>query len=171
MMNCQETNGRVNIIVPSPDTLFTLKDRIPVGSKTSAYRDAMEGIWYDTALSTCFFSVRNINLLQEELQQGVYKASNQQYVIDRQDDDELKIIMRAMFLTHSRNLPSDIRSQIKKLNSYVLDYAVPQVYGEAQGYAQYKIDASTMYSGGTALMERPMLSSVYGKQLELKPWF
>ena len=171
MAECQETNGRVNIITPSPDALFALKDRIPVGSKTSAYRDAMVGNWYDTALSTTFFSAANINLLQKELQQGVYQASNQQYIIDRQDEDELKIIMRAMFLTHATNCPSAIRSQIEKLNNHVLDYAVPQVYGEAQGYAQYRIDASTMYSGGTALMERPMLSSVYGKQLEFKSWF
>ena len=131
----------------------------------------MVGNWYNTALSNMFFSEQNINLLQNELQRGVYETSNQQYIIDRQDDDELKIIMRATFLTQSRNLPSDIRSQIEKLNSHVLDYAVPQVYGEAQGYTQYKIDASTMYSDGTALMAPPMLSSVYGKQLEFKGWF
>ena len=171
MMNCQETNGRVDITTPSAEALFALKDRIPVGGKSSGYRDAMVGNWYDTALSTTFFSKQNINLLQQQLQRGVYEASNQQYIIDRQDEDELKIIMRATFLTHSRNLPSDIRSQIQKLNSYVLDYAVPQVYGEAQGYTQYRIDASTMYSDGTALMARPMLASVYGKQLEFKSWF
>ena len=98
----------------------------------------MIGNWYNTALSTTFFSKQNINLLQKELQWGVYETSNQQYIIDRQDEDELKIIMRATFLTQSRNLPSDIRSQIEKLNSHVLDYAVPQVYGEAQGYIKYR---------------------------------
>ena len=42
-MNCQETNGRVNITNPSPEALFALKDRIPIGGKSSGYRDAMGG--------------------------------------------------------------------------------------------------------------------------------
>ena len=51
----------------------------------------------------------------------------------------------SVYLQHSKNNPNDINSQIQTLNALVLDYAVGQVYGEIQGYINYKIDASTMY--------------------------
>lgn len=170
-MNCQKTNGRVDILTPKAGTLFSMYDKIPVAGNPTAYREAMVGNWYNTELSNMFFSAANIRLLQRELKKGVLNASNGQYVIGNQPEDELKIIMRGIFLTYSRNLPDGIASQVSVLNSKVLDYAVPQVYGEAQGYMQYTVDASTMYSGGSALIPPPTMSSTKCKPLEFKSWF
>ena len=170
-MNCQKTNGRIDIMTPKTDALFSMYDKIPISGKPTAYRDAMVGNWYNTELSNHFFSAANIRLLQNQLKKGVLDASNGQYVIGDQPEDELKIIMRGMFLTYARNLPTGIQAQVKSLNARVLDYAVPQVFGEAQGYMQYTVDASTMYSGGSALMPPPTMSSTKCKPLEFKSWF
>lgn len=170
-MNCQKTNGRVDIISTDTNKLFAMFDPIPVGNRTTNYRSAMVGNWYNTPLSDSFFCAKNIDSLQNQLRIGVYEASNGQYTIDKQNTDELKIIMRGIFLIYSRNLPDRLDHQIKTLNEKVLDYCVPQVLGEAKGYMQYTVDASTMYSGGSALIPPPMMTTKPDKTLEFKQWF
>lgn len=141
-------------------------DRIPVNQPVT-YRDATEGIWSRTVLSDTFFSSQNIQLLQNGIRFGVYERSMGQYVIGNQDVDQLKIIMRAIYLENAQNLCDDIAGQIVRLNKMVLDYAVNQVYGEAVGYKKYLKDVSEMYRP----MDRPVLSTLADKQLIMKPWF
>jgi hypothetical protein len=127
----------------------------------------MAGNWYDTQLSNAFFSSKNIQIIQNGIRAGVYNKSNQQYVVAEQNMDELQIIMRAIFLQYSKNLPTNIPSQIKDLNKIVLEYSINQVYGEADGYMKYKRDASTL----VVPLAMPIMVSTNGKQLELKKWF
>ena len=167
-MSCQEQhNGRVNIMSPDTNALFVMKDKIHTGGVTWPPTKAMTGNWYDTKLSDAFFSGQNIQALQNGLRAGVYKRSNKQYLIGEQNSDELKIVMRSIFLQYSRNEVENIPSQIAALNRLVLDYAVGQVYGEVEGYMKYKQDASTMYQP----IAPPVMSNVNDKQLEFKKWF
>ncbi len=166
-MNSSSTNGRVDILSPNTTALFALSDRMAVSQSTD-YRDAMTGNWYDTKLSLGFFSKENMKILQNGIRVGVYKKSNKQYIIDNQNEDELKIIMRSIFLQNSKNLATNIPQQIAELNQMVLDYAVRQVYGETEGYMKYKRDASTL----VVPLALPILSTMKSsKQLELKKWF
>ena len=127
----------------------------------------MTGTWEDTLLSRAFFSGANIQALQNGIRAGVYNNSKGQYIIGEQSSDELKIIMRSIFLQNSKNLPSNITQQITTLNNIVLDYAVRQVYREAEGYMKYQHDVSTMYEP----IARPVRSSIKGKQLIFKTGF
>jgi hypothetical protein len=164
--NTISSNGRVNILGPNIDTRFSMIDRIPV-NQCASFRDAMTGNWNDTPLSVTFFSALNMRIIQNGIRAGVYNRSNGQYVIGEQNCDELQIIMRSVFLQHSKNLAIDIPGQIKDLNEFVLNYAVNQVYGEAEGYMKYKRDASTL----VIPLSAPVLSYSNDKQLELKHWF
>ncbi len=159
-MNYETNNGRVDIMGPNTTAAFTLSDRMPVNQITS-YRDAMNGNWYNTKLSDAFFSEQNIITLQNGIRVGVFKKSNEKYLIGNQDSDELKIVMRSIFLQNAKNLPDNIPQQIKNLNKLVLNYAVHQVYGEADGYMKYKRDASTLIMP----MEHPVMSKLNDKQL------
>ena len=76
----------------------------------------------------------------------------------------LKIIMRSIFLQNSKNLPSNITQQITDLNDAVLEYAVRQVYREAEGYMKYQRDVSTMH----VPISLPVTSSIKGRQLLFK---
>lgn len=167
IMSCQPSNGRINISSPNTTALFAMKDKIPSQSLVEGFRDAMTGNWYNTLLSDAFFSGENIQALQNGIRAGVYKNSNGQYLIGEQSPDELKIIMRSVFLQFSKNQPSNIAEQITILNNLVLDYAVGQVYGEAEGYMKYQYDVSNMYEP----IARPVMSSIKDKQLVLKKWF
>ena len=168
-MECRSTNGRVDISTFHQEQLpatFTHTDRVPV-SQCAGYRDAMAGNWYDTALSDAFFSRGNIQIIQNGIRAGVYTASRGVYTIGEQDCDELKIIMRSVFLQYSRNLRDDVPGQVHALNEQVLAYAVPQVYGEAVGYMKYRQDVSTLADP----IQRPILARTNDKQLQLKSWF
>jgi len=159
-------NGRVDIIGPNIDDLFSMFDRIPVSSSKYSFRDAMNGNWYDTKLSNAFFSSNNIQIIQNGIRAGVFKKSNGQYIIAEQNNDELCIIMRAIFLQHSKNLSDNIKEQICNLNAIVLEYSINSVYGEADGYMKYKRDASTLATP----LSMPIMANTQSKQLELKRW-
>lgn len=165
-MDCTNTNGRVDIMGPDINVLFGMADRMPV-SQCSSFRDAMTGNWYDTQLSDAFFSAANIRIIQNGIKAGVYNLSNGQYMIGDQNCDELKIIMRSVFLQYSHNRATQVKEQVAALNKVVLDYAVKQVYGEAQGYMKYKRDASTL----VVPIAPPIMSKTNDKQLFLKNFF
>jgi hypothetical protein len=164
--NQKSSNGRVDINGPKMKDLFQMYDKIPV-SQCITMRNPTEGLWNDTQLSQVFFSGRNICHLQNSIREGVYKKSNGQYIISNQDEDTLKIIMRSIFLQYSANQTTHIKEQVGTLNKMVLDYCVPQVYGEAQGYYKYIADASTMYTP----IAPPIMTSNNDKELIMKPWF
>ena len=158
------SNGRINISVPNTTNLFAMKDKIPAQSTCGGFIDALTGSWEDTLLSRAFFSVANMQALQNGIRAGVYNSSSGQYIIGEQNYDELKIIMRSIFLQNSKNLPSNITQQISELNDDVLEYAVRQVYREAEGYMKYQRDVSTMH----VPIALPVTSSIKGRQLVFK---
>ena len=158
-------NGRIDILGPiGPQFIFS--DKIPVKSCVS-YREALTGQWTDTLLSCTFFSDKNIQILQNGIRAGVYHKSCSQYILGEQNCDELKIIMRSIFLQHSKNLPCDIKYQIETLNNIVLDFAVPQVYNAAVSYMKYKYDASNM----AVPLSLAVNTSPKTNTLELQPFF
>lgn len=166
MENIDKTlyNGRVNLIQTDTKNQFALYDKIPV--KVDAFTDALNGNIYNTALSDSFFCKQNIQSIQDQIRFAIYNVSQKQFIIDEQDIDALKIIMRSIFLQNSLNLKCNIKGQIKTLNQLVLNYCVPQIYGELKGYIKFKEDISTLATP----MARPTMTK-QSKQLLMKPWF
>lgn len=161
-----QQNGRVHILSPKTTDLFKLYDNIPVHHPVS-YQNPTEGIWINTPLSLDFFSADNISYLQYKLQEGVYIKSNRQFQIGKQDEDQLKIVMRSIYLQYSKNQPGDISQQVNQLNQLVLAYCIQQVYSEAVSYQKYLFDASTMYKP----MNRPVMANTDDRTLEFKRFF
>lgn len=160
------SNGRIDIQSPDTRSLFNMYDKIPAHQCTT-YRNPLEGQWDDSVLSNAYFSKENIQIIQNGIRAGVYKQSNNQYVVAPQDCDSLKIVMRSIYLQYSANLPGNISSQIEALNQMVLNFCIQQVYGEAKGYMKYLSDASNMY----VPIAHPVLAKDDDKELVLKPWF
>jgi len=159
-------NGRVDIKTPNTSKLFQMYDKIPANQCTT-FRNATEGLWTENALSDTFFSLQNIQIIQNGIRAGVYKRSNGQYLIGPQDCDSLKIIMRSIYLQHAANQPNNITQQVYELNKMVLDYCIQQVYSEAQGYMKYINDVSTL----VVPIAHPVMTDNTDRQLELKSWF
>ena len=145
---------------------LSLSDKIPI-NECSSYLDALIGTWDETGLSHAFFSAGNIQIIQNGLRYGVFTKSNDQYIVGEQSCDQLKIIMRSIFLQYSKNQEFDITGQIAELNDKVIQYAVTQVLGEAEGYIKYMRDINTPLTP----IARPIMSCTNDKTLEFKRWF
>ena len=166
-MNCSFTNGRLDITAPNNMNQFDLFDKIPSDTGATTFHDAMVGNFTENNLSRAYFCKENIQMIQNAIRVGVYKVSNNQYIIGDQNYDTIKIIMRSVFLQNSTNLPNNIPQQIQALNDLVVEYCIKQVFSEAQAYITYKKDVSTMYTP----IDRPTQPDYNNKTLELKPFF
>ena len=171
MNSYKSSNGRIDIInktqTPDLSNLFAMYDKIPA-NQCATFREPTLGQWDETSLSKAYFSTENIQIIQNGIRSGVYKKSNQQYLVAPQDCDSLKIIMRSVFLQHSANQTDNISQQISELNKIVLDYCVFHVYSEAQGYMKYLHDVSTL----AVPLATPIVETYKDKKNYLMPkWF
>lgn len=158
-------NGRVNIM-GAPKNQFELFDNPGQNyNETSSYRDALNGNWDDSILSKVYFCKGNIEIIQNGIRAGVYALSNGRYEVGPQDETNIKVIMRSIFLQNASNLPNNITEQVTALNKLVLNYCIPNVFNEAEAYIKYKNDVSTL----AVPMKRPAYTNNKGdKVLELK---
>jgi hypothetical protein len=106
--------------------------------------DTTQTIVSENEVSSLFFSDHNVNTLHEGIRYSVYKGTNNHAVIDRQSDNELRVIMRSIYLQYARHLPYRVVDQVKELNTRVLDFAVPRILVELNQYANYTHHASTL---------------------------
>ncbi len=166
ILNSENYNGRIQIMdEQDPDAKFKMQERISIKNKATEYRDALNGVQENNELAKLYFSEKNINIIQTKLRVGVFNMSQGQYVIPNQNIDNLKIIMRSIYLQYSKHSSSQsIKTEIEKLNKYVLDYAIPSVYNEAVAYNNYCRDQSTLVMP----FERPKQIDKDYKHLELK---
>ena len=158
-------NGRIYIPTLNTQDQFKMYDKIP--QKETSFREALTGNWQETDLSCKFFSLENIQILNNAIINGVKQQSKGEYTIGTQDQDELKIIMRAIYLENAKNLLTNIPQQVNALNQLVLQYSIPQILSSLKSYAKYMHDITNMYT----LMDRPIYSNVDDKTVEFKNWF
>jgi hypothetical protein len=110
----------------------------------SNYSNALKYTLEDSSLSKRYFSEENIRILQLSIRNKVYEKTDYKYKINNQDSDQLKMIMKSIYLQHSLNKNSDIVGQINNLNNKVIEYCVPNVYSELMSYMKYREDISTL---------------------------
>ena len=157
-------NGRVNLAAPGAG-INTVPNSAgfshPTAPDQLAATDLTRGNWEETPVSKAFFSMANMNAIQNSIRREVYEKSREkQWVIGPQDIDELKIIMRALYLRYALNLPDNVQRQVEDLNRTVLDYAVPRIMSEVQYYFHYLDDISHM----PVPIDRPMNMSGAGNK-------
>lgn len=168
ILEAERYNGRVNIVEPpSSEIIFKMQEKIALKNKPTEYREAISGTLENNVLAQVFFSKENIQIVQNGLRAGVYKMSDEKYIIAPQNIDTLKVIMRSTYMQYAEHYADKITQQVERLNKLVLDYAVPTVYNETVGYLKYCQDQSTL----VVPLELPRHHDRQYKQLELKKWF
>ena len=130
--------------------------------------DELKGILQNNPLSCAFFSKQNIDSLQTTIRYNVWLKTNKKHVIGKQSDKELNIIMRSVYLQHSKNLPTNILGQVKELNKIVLEFAVNKIIVQLRQYVEYQ----NHVNGKREILPHSINMSNRGsKQLSIKPWF
>ena len=130
-------NGRV---VNVNDTNFKWSppwEDIEKNSKKNYQNDLMTGIFNPTLLNKLYLSKENLDIVQNMIRYRIYQKSNGKFVISRQSDLDVIVIMRSIFLQHSPNLECKIKEQISFLNNLVVDWIVPRVYNEIEQHLGY----------------------------------
>jgi hypothetical protein len=155
-------NGRVNLAAPDTGTGIianTAGFSHPTAPDAGAASELMRGNFEETPLSRAFFSPANMKSIQNSIRREVYEKSGpKQWVIEEQDIDEIKIVMRSLYLQYAQNRPDGITQQVTDLNRTVLDWIVPRVLSEVQYYFYYLKDISHL----PVPMERPVHLSEAG---------
>ena len=162
-------NGRVNLSSDAriPSSIAKLPGfQHQTQTEVNFSGDMLRGNWEHTALSDAFFSRTNANKIQREITKEVYRRSGpKKYQIDDQDVDELKMIMRGMYLQYAKNSPFNVEGQIQELNQLVIDWAAPRIISEIEQYQYYLNDISHL----PVPMEKPLsMSSAGTKSLPLR---
>ena len=121
-----------------------------------------------TPLNEVFFSQANLDKLQKDIQDQVYLMSGNKYRIDKQNEDDLKLIMRSYYMTYSKNNDADLANELEDLNRRVVGYASGKIYSEVDFHMFYLKDIQDF----APPIANPMNPHVYGTRTgELKSFF
>lgn len=169
VQNAPKHTGRVPDVAepPMPFPFLLHKD---TGEKPLVeYKDqALVRVHVATPLNQLFFSEKNVKYLQDEIRYHIWSKSNGQHVIDPQNPDDLKIIMRSYYLQYAGNDPTRVKEELDNLNSRVLTYCVNYIMGEINMYLYYRKDVSDFPEP----IIKPMNANVTGtKSAEFKSFF
>jgi hypothetical protein len=158
-------NGRIQGLDHNAQKMFYMSSQDD-NRQTSPYQtEAIKGIIEANPLSSLFFSKQNIDSLQEAIRYLVWDKSCKKHIIDRQSDDELKVVMRSIYLQNAKHQPLNFKEQIRELNTLVLRFCVPKILNEIESYLNFRNEISTLPKP----LERSENVSVKGtKTLELK---
>jgi hypothetical protein len=110
-------------------------------SYETPYKNVLTGIQELGPFSKAFFSRQNLDLIQENIRYIVYTKSKN--VISTQDETNLVVMMREIYLQNSRNPSSSIelmRAEIKRLNELTYAKVVPSILSEILQYKTYLSD-------------------------------
>lgn len=170
----QEHSGRVpNINDPSlagfSARSYKLYDNDGLAIHGSNPRSELVGTMHkETPLNTVFFSVDNINHIQKRIYEQVLLMSGNKYHIDRQNDDEVKIVMRSYYLMFGQNNPLAVAQELDDLNGRVVGYCAAKVFSEVDFHMFYRKDIEDF----PAPIANPMNVKIAGTRTgELKSFF
>tara|TARA_B100002052_G_scaffold79761_2_gene72783 strand:- start:1054 stop:1446 length:393 start_codon:yes stop_codon:yes gene_type:complete len=129
--------------------------------------DELKGIQISSRLSRAFFSPENISNIQDNIRYNVWINTNKEYIIGNQNEYELKIIMRSVYLQNALNQEDNITTQILNLNNLVLNYCVKQVTSQVIQYINYQKEINS----DRYIMDHSINTNSRGeKSLEMKFW-
>jgi hypothetical protein len=114
-------------------------------------QDSLRGIQQESILSKLFFHPKNVDIIQKQIIVNIFRRSDGSYLIEKQNETDLQIVMRSIFIQHARHMPENIKEQIRELNYLVVDEVVPGIISEIKAYFGYLERAF----GPRQIMDRP----------------
>lgn len=88
-------------------------------------------------LSQIFYSDKNIELINKQVVLTIFKKTKGKIRIPFQLKDDLRVVMRWVYINYARNLPFKIKDQIINLNTEVVNQITPNLISAANQYLDY----------------------------------
>jgi hypothetical protein len=132
----KQQNGNINFSMESRE------EYTPYNTSNLA-NTVLRGIIEDNELSRLFFSEENMNRIQKKLKVVVYERSQGKFKLEEdQDQSDLVVVMRYIYLDFCKNLPTQLIRQVKLLNDKTVEYIVPDLLTNIKQYYGYIRDIS-----------------------------
>ena len=123
-------------------------------------QESLRGVQQESILSKIFFHPKNVDLVQKQIIMEVFRRTNGAYLIEKQEEADLQVVMRSMFIQHAKHLPYNIKEQIRELDDLVADEVVPGIVSEIKAHFGYLKRAF----GEREIMEHPINVSNAGQK-------
>ena len=88
-------------------------------------------------VSDMFFSQRNINHLKFLLAKMLREKNSYNISPEAQSNNDLIVVMRGIYLSHSKNLPNEISEQVIELNYITISDVYPRMVSNIKHYLSY----------------------------------
>jgi len=125
-------------------------------------RYATKSLFEKNHITIVFFSDENIKRIQRKIKEEIFIKTKGQYTLDEdQDESDLMIAMRAVYLDKCKNLPGETIRQVKLLNKQTVDYILPDMITNIKQYFGYIKDINQPLIP----MMRPMNVNNAGRKL------
>jgi len=94
----------------------------------SIQKTMLKSIYTPTPLGEIFFCPENIARLQKQIKREVFVRSNGKYKLNTdQNETDLLVVMRAVYISDAENSPYKIVHQVKELNHRTIERIVPDM--------------------------------------------
>jgi hypothetical protein len=107
----------------------------------SIQKSMLKSIFTPTPLGEIFFSQENISRLQKQIKKELFIRSNGKYKLEiDQNESDLLVVMRAVYISDGLNSPYKIIHQVKELNHKTIERIIPDMLSMIKQDQQYLYD-------------------------------
>ncbi len=107
-------------------------------TENSIQKSLLKSVYTPTPLGEVFFSPDNIKRLQNKIKKSIFIESKGKYKLQvDQNESDLLIVMRAVYIQDSYNAPYRIIHQVKELNEKVVNRILPDMISNIKQNEEY----------------------------------
>ena len=147
------------------------KEQNNFATEGSISKKLLAGTTHPTPISELYFSRPNIKRIQNAIKIQVYNRTNGKYVLNvEQNENDLLVVMRAVYIADAVEAPYRITHQVKELNKKTVERIVPDMISLIKQDEQYQKEITTplqpialpVCSNVKGLRTLPSQTSIYG---------
>jgi hypothetical protein len=107
-------------------------------TENSIQKSLLKSVYTPTPLGEVFFSPDNIKRLQNKIKKSIFIESKGKYKLQvDQNESDLLVVMRAVYIQDSYNAPYRIIHQVKELNEKVINRILPDMISNIKQNEEY----------------------------------
>jgi hypothetical protein len=107
-------------------------------TENSIQKSLLKSVYTPTPLGEVFFSPDNIKRLQNKIKKSVFIETKGKYKLQvDQNETDLLVVMRAVYIQDSYNAPYRIIHQVKELNEKVVNRILPDMISNIKQNEEY----------------------------------
>ena len=107
-------------------------------TENSIQKSLLKSVYTPTPLGEIFFSPDNIKRLQNKIKKSIFIESKGKYKLQvEQNESDLLVVMRAVYIQDSYNSPYRIIHQVKELNEKVINRILPDMISNIKQNEEY----------------------------------